>query len=925
MASSDDLAEQQLFAEIQASAEKVQQYHDPPSVTAVQSANLLNAARLNRRRTVAVAPTSSLSHTSYNVAQSSPARVNGMARTGGAGKLKPVNLWRNDAATQPHRELARRGDPFDLGFSSPEKVAVVPAGKARQKPGRKKRVQDEVSPGLEVPAPHDPPELEDTEKEVPSASSPPYVTDKHHLDEVPETPPTSKRLAGDAGIPRNSMQVPEQRVQVEKRKAADRSPNRGRPSKSPRKDGAGAAEVEAEDMLQARGRSHPPGATHPQVVIPPPEPSTRNTRAAKAKQAQALPPAPAETDQGRDDDGEHPQIDPQQEAYQTLNNQRGHERPDGPPPSAQKPPADGPEVRKPQNPKRRRFRQLRPTNTTNGLDIPSDNEREITQRSKITKRVEQEPATAETEQPRRRKGKKPTSSVSATGPAIISPEEQEQEPQEQEPRRRKGRQPKASKSSANAEITSGQNDGDEEAVRKTRPKSKTTGSVPVASAQGGRAHNDTSRHRHPQTRHDDARNAAEDSLEDLEIDDEEAKSGQAATDVGEHAQSGEEDEEDEADEEEEEEDHDDGQGAGHGAQLSEIDEVLKFLDSEEVSGHCQTEEAKTIKQACQTALEVLADSDTTLDEISITTKHIQILLSKYGAGSDEKKRKKLKVDAYAYLFRQVVTVLESLYDWLSDVCGDIFASLDAMRIVAALVSAMVSVKDKIAEWKAKLHSRYKGESLIKDVDTKLITPLRRLCEIYTTALRNLEDDARKKRAEEEFARERRERQQLELEKQEMEALRIQKLDRWIDLHVCRLRREPDARRRQALRMKREYFDKKMAGSKADETEWREDRDANDVPFSRVDVFMKRVVPPPAAEWTDEHMEALIYGLQTFAGSSVFEKIFEYYCGVGQPLRRFGVPEITAKAADVRLRLLEKYQERGWEEVPEWIEMIPILP
>ena len=70
---------------------------------------------------------------------------------------------------------------------------------------------------------------------------------------------------------------------------------------------------------------------------------------------------------------------------------------------------------------------------------------------------------------------------------------------------------------------------------------------------------------------------------------------------------------------------------------------------------------------------------------------------------------------------------------------------------------------------------------------------------------------------------------------------------------------------------------------------------------------------------------MVEGLQDFAGPYVFKKIFERYCGIGQPLRKFGVPEITARALDVKMRLLRAYEEKGWEEVPRWIVDIPRVP
>ncbi|KAF2439345.1 hypothetical protein P171DRAFT_525255 [Karstenula rhodostoma CBS 690.94] len=942
MASSDDLAEQQLFAEIQASARKVrQQAHEPPSSSAIQSANLLNAARLNSHRTVAAAPSSSPSHTSYDLGQSGPAGANGMARAGGAGKLKPVDFLREDLAKQPRRELARRGDPYELGFSSPEKMAANPPAKPRQKPRKKSKevVQHPVPPNFEAPAPSISPGTEETRKDVPPASPPVSVTDENHVEEAPETPPgTSKRLPSKSISRIDSSREPGQQPHPMKRKAGAQSSKTGRPSKSPRK---GAAEDDTGSTSHAKSRSGPQQAkgTHPQVVIPSTDPPSRNNRARKAKHAEPNPPptepAQVRTNERRTNNKERTTTQAQQEARTDVNDQREHEHQDEPPQSAQKPPEQDPKLPKPQTSKRRKIKQLKPAKTMTGLDIPSDNEVYTTESTRPTKKAQQEPPPAESEQRQRRKGKKPTSD-SAHEPAAVSVQEQETQPREPTPRPREGNLPQALMSSRNAEIASNQNMGNAEIAARTKQtrskrKTRTTEPVSVPATHSGRSQHGTSQHDRPQSHHRDARNNLPNEL-DM---DEDEDPDRIPSEVDESGQSGKEDELNDEDDElngeddeddEDDEDVEDGEDSDHD-HSADIDMVFEFLDSAEHSGECQTEDAMAVKEACQKALEVLDDPESTLREVSITTKHMQVILSKYGVGSDEKKRKSLKVDAYAYMFRQVASYLKSLYGWLAQRYRVFESSLDAMRIITPLFSAIVSTKDRVAGWNIKIPSRYKGVRLIKDVESNLIAPLRRLSEAYLTALRNLKDEARKKRAYEELAQKRREREQ-----DEMEALRIDKLNGWIELHVCRLRVEPDARRRQALFMRQEYFDKKVAKWTDEETEGREERDANGVLFSRVDLFKKRVIPPassPSAdvekEWTDEQMEALIYGLQNFAGPCVFEKIFEHYCGVGQPLRRFGVPEITAKAWDVRMRLLKTYEEREWKEVPSWIQKIPILP
>ncbi|KAK7185849.1 hypothetical protein PSPO01_08099 [Paraphaeosphaeria sporulosa] len=888
MASSDDLVELQIFAEIQASAKKAQhQAHEPPSSSAILSASLLNAARLDRHRsTVTAAPSSSPSQTSYDLPQSGPTRrANRKVRASGAGKLKPVGFFRKDPAKQSRHELARRGDSYELGFSSPEKIAASPLAKARQKP--KERVQRNASPELEAPAPAVQPETEETTKEVPAGSAPVAGRDGNNVEEVPETPAGTSK-----GRPNDALKEPGKPLHTSKRKDREQAPKTGRPSKSPRK---GAAEDNTGNTSQSKSRDGPQRARSPQVVVSSGDPYIRSTRAPNAKQVETNPPE--------------------------------HETPDEPPQSAQKLPEQDPEIRKPQTSKRRKAKQLNPTSTMTALAMQADDEVYPAESSRPTKQAQQEPPPSERGQPQRRKGRKLTSSESINEQASTSAQGQETQPREIVSRPRKANLPQASNRSGDAEVAPGQEDGNSEVVatRQTRSKTKTNPRDPVSvpTAHSERSQRDTSQRHRLKRPHKHARTTADNVQREPNMEQEDDRD-RGATDVDESYQSRNQDVTDGKDDRDG--DHD------HNAQLSEVDMIFKFLESAEYSGACQTEDAMAVKDACRIALDVLADPDSTLDEVSVTTKHIQKSLSRYGAGSDNKQRKLLKVDAYAYLFRQVVSYLKLLYDWLLQKYRDLESSLDSMRIVAPLVYAIVSLKDKIADWDIRIPTRYKGVRLIKDVDINLIVPLRRLSQEYLTILRDLKDQARKRRAYEELEQKRREREQDEVIKQEMEAFRIEKLNGWIELHVCRLRIEPSAHRRQALSMRQDYFDKKVAKWTGEVTGGREERDANGVLFSRLDLFKKRVVPPASPcsadaekDWTDEQMEALIYGLQNFAGPCVFHKIFEHACGVGQPLRRFGVPEITAKALDVKERLLRMYEDREWKDVPKWIEKIPILP
>lgn len=935
MVSSDDLAEQQLFAEIHASAKKVQhQSYEPPSTSAVQSAHLLNAARLNRR-TVPAASSSSTLITSNQSRPSDPVKPKGTIRSDSAGKLKPVSLFHNDPVKQPHRDHARRGDPFDLGFSSPEKPTTNPPV-TRQKPSKsKKLVQRELSPQLEASAPlPGVPDRngmqEETRTDLPSHSG-------------PKTPRTRKQISRDTAYKRDHSEVAEERPQGRKRRAMHQPSTSGQPTKSSKRQ---TAPVRKEAMLEGTqskngDRQRPAGGMHPQMINSSPNPTKRETRATNAKTVQSRPDpmdaSSAQIESTYDDAALPDKASSEREAANALIMQSEVEEPQEPPQSAQKSPEPVPESPKPQSSKPRKVKLLKSSKVNNGLNIPSDEEEGTSEHPRNDGVSEQDNVAAGTRQSKRHKGSKPADVVAGSWSSTL-PLHLQYQPQELPAKRPRGRPPKSSTSVGKGNDSLDRDDGDDKSTdlaQRTRSGTKPTESVAVVLAKAARLQSDASGSDSRQNNTDNARSPT-DMLDELDEESGEEDVDHAAPEVSDLSRQVDEDDEDESDDESSYNPHnpDSTQFYLHEALV----EVFKFLDPRGRSGDCRTEDAIAVKQACQKALDILADPDATLEDVAVPTKLLLMRLSEYGENSTKEQHKSLKVDAYAYLFQYVVGYLKSLHRWLKRRHGHYQSSLKAMSIIAPLVSAIVSLKDKIAHWQAKLPIRYKGDRIIKDVDTNLIVPLRRLSAGYITALYILKDDAKKELEREALARKRHEQKQQKLRQQEMEAVRNHRLNRWIELHVCRLRVEPDPRLRQSLRMDQDVFDKKMARLTDNAIQVREmhevheERDANGIPFSRVDLFKKRLVPPASPrlaelekEWTDEQMWALVEGLQKFMGPHVFQKIFNRYCGSDEPLRFFGVPEITAKAAEVRMLLLRRYEKQEWSDVPEWILLIPVLP
>jgi hypothetical protein len=89
--------------------------------------------------------------------------------------------------------------------------------------------------------------------------------------------------------------------------------------------------------------------------------------------------------------------------------------------------------------------------------------------------------------------------------------------------------------------------------------------------------------------------------------------------------------------------------------------------------------------------------------------------------------------------------------------------------------------------------------------------------------------------------------------------------RWQDLHIVRMRHEPNPVKRRKL------FITKL--------EDMEERDANGFRFERVPVFKTRSTPhmhlTSSREWTEEQEEALLEGLQAFAGKYMCSTLYSF--------------------------------------------------
>ncbi|KAG9380038.1 hypothetical protein PtrSN002B_006357 [Pyrenophora tritici-repentis] len=359
----------------------------------------------------------------------------------------------------------------------------------------------------------------------------------------------------------------------------------------------------------------------------------------------------------------------------------------------------------------------------------------------------------------------------------------------------------------------------------------------------------------------------------------------------------------------------------------DIETIFKFLDIEERAGKCQTKLARVIRRTCYRGAPKKED-DMSMDEVMESVDTVQSQLRLVHSELEEVDRPAFKADAYSHVFHHLTLFLEALYDWLSEKCGTVTESQEALRILLRLMGHILTLKDMITTWNVSVPQRYRGDRLIRDVDSGLITPLRQVVKVYRTRLSQLKDEQRRLEQLEELQR--RVQQKAEEERIQME-IREKKLTawrRWQELHVARMRCEPNPIRRRNLVI-----------TPLESIEAAEERDANGFEFERIPVFMPRSHPPHHSgstrtdnhEWTDEEEAALLEGLEHCAGHRVLEDVFQKYCNPNAGshpyrgiLRDCTVTDITARSARFRAELCNLYQNNGWQ-IPDWVKSIPVLP
>ncbi|RAR12544.1 hypothetical protein DDE83_004076 [Stemphylium lycopersici] len=293
------------------------------------------------------------------------------------------------------------------------------------------------------------------------------------------------------------------------------------------------------------------------------------------------------------------------------------------------------------------------------------------------------------------------------------------------------------------------------------------------------------------------------------------------------------------------------------AEPGNIDNVFKFLDLEERSGKCQIKFATTIRRKCDRSCTHLHEESVSMNTVIEDATDIQETLKHTDSEIRDKHRSAFKGDAYGHVFRSLTLYLEALYSWLQQTYRAVTESLEAMRVITPLTHAILAFKDTIASWDVSVPPSHKGGRVFKDVDIRLIAPLRQVHKTFNARLRELEDTEQRRVQYAETKRKMQEQRDAEHARIETIETKNKRKKRWQDLHIVRMQCEPNNYRRHKLYTTR--------------IEDLEERDANGVVFERLPIFKPRSTQPQSQvaeptdvlEWTDEEEIALLGGLEQF--------------------------------------------------------------
>jgi hypothetical protein len=287
--------------------------------------------------------------------------------------------------------------------------------------------------------------------------------------------------------------------------------------------------------------------------------------------------------------------------------------------------------------------------------------------------------------------------------------------------------------------------------------------------------------------------------------------------------------------------------------------AFRFLNLEKRAGRCQTDLCVCIKRVCDRTSSLFRDQDLPIEEILKNMANVQATMNQILEVEDD--RAEAKEDMYGYVFRSLTKVLRTLYDDLVQRYDNIMDSIDAMRILHSFVRDILALKDALDGWKVTVPQRYKGDRVVQDVITHLVVPLRQVESTFSRRLALLENkDGREQQLAKMHLQADEDERELR-KKDEAFVTTRKRWNRWQLLHITRMQCEPDPLRRRHLTIVK--------------LEDIEERDANGDRFERLPVFTQRNAPSPhwassiakAKEWSGAQEEALLGGLEAFAGKS----------------------------------------------------------
>lgn len=291
-----------------------------------------------------------------------------------------------------------------------------------------------------------------------------------------------------------------------------------------------------------------------------------------------------------------------------------------------------------------------------------------------------------------------------------------------------------------------------------------------------------------------------------------------------------------------------------------LERIKHFIKTGRISGKCQTREGDTIWRACRSARQLFEMDEVGIDDITSTLEELYEMLNTFTSTDNQSVQLKRKRDAFAYLFRSLGQVIMALHDCTPSAPIDTSEGelvYDTLKIATRFIQQILLFKSALAPWKVGSLKR-EGVLVIQPATQGLITPLRELVEEYTRDLRQM--DRRRKEERQRQAQLEEQARRLEEEKHKAQVLKVQKerLKRWQDLHIARMKCEPDPELHDHLRFR------KMPDS--------QELDANGERFERVAVFTTRTGPPgnlgdgEGLDWEDEEKIALLDGLREFVGT-----------------------------------------------------------